>query len=62
MQQGTVWMNAWVFHLVCLEGKIYGVQQLWKQWLPVPEITNQHDEGDADPFPLVMFVSFDAGE
>lgn len=34
MQQGIVWMNAWVFHLVCLEGKIYGVQQLCEQWLP----------------------------
>lgn len=28
----------------------------------VPEITNQHEERDMDPFPLVMFVSFDAGE
>lgn len=29
---------------------------------PVPEITNQDDGGDADPFPVVMFVSLEAGE
>lgn len=28
----------------------------------MPEITNHREEGDMDPFPLVMFVSFDAGE
>lgn len=28
----------------------------------VPEITNQHEEGNMDPFPLVMFLSFGVGE
>lgn len=28
----------------------------------VPEITNQHREGDMHPFPLVVFISFDASE
>ena len=30
MQRGPVWINAWLFHLVCLEGN---TQQSWEQWL-----------------------------
>ena len=29
---------------------------------PGSEITNQHVEGDMDPFPPVMFESYDHGE
>lgn len=30
MRRGPVWINAWLFHLVCLEGN---TQQSWEQWL-----------------------------
>lgn len=34
MLQTVAWVNAWLFHLICPEGEIKEVQQLWKQWLP----------------------------
>lgn len=55
MQQGVVWMSV-SFSLPRGQDLLCGCGS------PVPEITNQHEAGDMDPFPPLMFVSFDAGE
>lgn len=45
-----------MFHLVMPQGQDSAFMEA------MAPCTNQHEEGDMDPFPLVMFVSFDAGE